>query len=26
MTNRYYLVIETQDGNLSRGMRHLNGV
>jgi len=26
MTNHYHLVIETPDGNLSRGMRHLNGV
>jgi len=26
MTNHYHLVIETVDGNLSRGMRHLNGV
>jgi len=26
MTNHYHLVIETPEGNLSRGMRHLNGV
>jgi len=26
MTNHYHLVIETPDGNLSRGMRQLNGV
>ena len=26
MTNHYHLLIETPDGNLSRGMRHLNGV
>ena len=26
MDNHYHLVIETPDGNLSRGMRHLNGV
>lgn len=26
MTNHYHLLIETIDGNLSRGMRHLNGV
>lgn len=26
MTNHYHLVIETPDGNLSAGMRHLNGV
>jgi len=26
MTNHYHLVIETVEGNLSRGMRHLNGV
>jgi REP element-mobilizing transposase RayT len=26
MTNHYHLVIETPDGNLSKGMRHLNGV
>jgi hypothetical protein len=26
MKNRYHLVIETPDGNLSQGMRHLNGV
>jgi REP element-mobilizing transposase RayT len=26
MTNHYHLVVETADGNLSRGMRHLNGV
>lgn len=26
MTNHYHLVIETVDGNLSQGMRHLNGV
>jgi len=26
MTNHYHLVVETPDGNLSRGMRHFNGV
>ena len=26
MTNHYHLIIETPDGNLSRGMRQLNGV
>lgn len=26
MTNHYHLVIETPDGNLSRGMRQLNGL
>jgi REP element-mobilizing transposase RayT len=26
MTNHYHLVVETPDGNLSKGMRHLNGV
>jgi putative transposase len=26
MTNHYHLLLETQHGNLSRGMRHLNGV
>ena len=26
MNNHYHLVIETPDGNLSMGMRHLNGV
>ena len=26
MTNHYHVVIETPDGNLSRGMRQLNGV
>ena len=26
MTNHYHLVIETSDGNLSKGMRQLNGV
>jgi REP element-mobilizing transposase RayT len=26
MNNHYHLVIETQDGNLSKGMRQLNGV
>jgi putative transposase len=26
MTNHYHLVIETMEGNLSRGMRQLNGV
>lgn len=25
MTNHYHLLVETVDGNLSRGMRHLNG-
>lgn len=26
MTNHYHRVVETPDGNLSSGMRHLNGV
>lgn len=26
MTNHYHLMVETPDGNLSRGMRQLNGV
>ena len=26
MTNHYHLLVETPDGNLARGMRHLNGV
>ncbi|MFQ6070690.1 MAG: transposase [Candidatus Aminicenantales bacterium] len=26
MENHYHLIIETPDGNLSKGMRHLNGV
>jgi len=26
MTNHYHLLVETVDGNLSKGMRHLNGV
>lgn len=26
MNNHYHLLIETPDGNLSKGMRHLNGV
>lgn len=26
MDNHYHLVVETVDGNLSQGMRHLNGV
>ncbi len=26
MSNHYHAVIETPDGNLSKGMRHLNGV
>ena len=26
MTNHYHLVVQTPDGNLSRGMRQLNGV
>jgi len=26
MSNHYYLVLETPEGNLSKGMRHLNGV
>jgi REP element-mobilizing transposase RayT len=26
MENHYHLLIETPDGNLSLGMRHLNGV
>jgi len=25
MTNHYHLVVETPEGNLSKGMRHLNG-
>ena len=25
MTNHYHLLVETVDGNLSRGMRYLNG-
>lgn len=25
MTNHYHLLVETVDGNLNRGMRHLNG-
>ena len=25
MTNHYHLLVETVDGNLSKGMRHLNG-
>ena len=25
MTNHYHLILETVDGNLSQGMRHLNG-
>ena len=26
MTNHYHLLVETPDANLSKGMRHLNGV
>ncbi|MEA3411808.1 MAG: transposase [Pseudomonadota bacterium] len=26
MTNYYHLVVKTSDTNLSKGMRHLNGV
>ena len=26
MSNHYHLLVETPDGNLSKGMRHLNGV
>ncbi|MDA8106465.1 MAG: transposase, partial [Nitrospiraceae bacterium] len=26
MNNHYHLVVETPDGNLSKGMRQLNGV
>ena len=26
MSNHYHLLVETPDGNLSRGMRQLNGV
>jgi len=26
MGNHYHLLVETPDGSLSRGMRHLNGV
>jgi len=26
MNNHYHLIIETPEGNLSAGMRHLNGV
>ncbi len=26
MTNHYHLLVETPEGNLSKGMRHLNGV
>ena len=26
MTNHYHIVLETAEGNLSQGMRHLNGV
>jgi len=26
MTNHYHIVVETVEGNLSQGMRHLNGV
>jgi putative transposase len=26
MTNHYHIVVETQAGNLSKGMRHMNGV
>ena len=26
MTNHYHIVVETVEGNLSKGMRHLNGV
>jgi REP element-mobilizing transposase RayT len=24
--NHYHLLVETPDGNLSKGMRHLNGI
>ncbi|MDD5266319.1 MAG: hypothetical protein PHO08_04220 [Methylococcales bacterium] len=26
MSNHYHVVVETVEGNLSKGMRHLNGV
>jgi hypothetical protein len=26
MSNHYHLVIETPEANLSKGMRHLNGI
>ncbi|WP_239424263.1 transposase, partial [Vibrio galatheae] len=26
MTNHYHLLVDTPDGNLSKGMRQLNGV
>ena len=26
MSNHYHILIETSDSNLSKGMRHLNGV
>jgi putative transposase len=26
MTNHYHLLVETPDANLSKGMRHLNGI
>ncbi len=26
MTNHYYLLAQTPDGNLSRSIRHINGV
>jgi putative transposase len=26
MSNHYHLVVETPDANLSKGMRHLNGI
>jgi len=26
MSNHYHLILETLEGNLSKGMRHLNGV
>jgi REP element-mobilizing transposase RayT len=26
MTNHYHVLVETPDANLSRGMRHMNGV
>ncbi len=26
MSNHYHLIVETPDANLSKGMRHLNGV
>jgi hypothetical protein len=26
MSNHYHIVVETVEGNLAQGMRHLNGV